>query len=240
MSMRPLIGITADILREPGRESLWNAVDYFRAVQRAGGIPVLLPYCETEAEATEIVARLDGILFSGGNDVDPLHFGEQPHPHLGLITPERDQAELLLARAALARDLPVLGICRGHQLLAVAAGGTLWQDVPSQVPGAIKHRQEAPRWYPTHEVEIVPGSRLAAILGERVRVNSYHHQAVRTVPPGWTVTAVAPDGINEGMELPGGRFVLSVQWHPETFTGRSYNFDRLFTAFVTAAAQARR
>jgi len=237
--VKPLIGITADTLHDvPGRDGLWNTTDYFRAVSRAGGLPVLLPYLEELDDADALLDRLDGILFSGGNDVDPVHYGEAPHPGLGYVSVERDSTEMVLARKALERDMPIFGICRGHQVLAVVEGGTLWQDIPGQVPGAIKHAHRQPKWHPIHTVAIRPESRLAAILGTEIMVNSRHHQAVRDVPPGWLGTATAPDGLNEAMEKPGARFAVSVQWHPENFTGRAYNFDHLFAAFVAACKEA--
>ncbi|MFZ5818143.1 MAG: gamma-glutamyl-gamma-aminobutyrate hydrolase family protein [Bacillota bacterium] len=239
--MRPLIGITANMLQElPNRDWIWNTNDYNRAVQRAGGIPVLLPFVETEAEAAAVLDRIDGLLLSGGEDLDPLLYGEMPHPKTGNISPERDAAELLYARLALARDMAIFGICRGQQVLAVAFGGSLWQDLPAQVPTAMKHRQDGPKWYPTHPVSIAEGSRLAAILGNQRLVNSRHHQSVKRVPEGWVVNAVAPDGVIEGMEHPGHRFALSVQWHPENFQGRPYHFDDLFRAFVEASKPADR
>lgn len=235
MMKKPLIGITASMLRElPNRDWIWNTNDYFRAVQRAGGIPVLLPFIETEAEAAEILDRIDGLLLSGGADVDPQLYGEDPHPKLGAISPERDCTELTLARKALERNFPIFGICRGHQVLAVAAGGTLWQDIPAQVTGAMKHAQDAPRWYPGHKVNAKPGTRLAELLGSEFGVNTYHHQSVKAMPSDWVVSAVAHDGVVEAIEHPGYKFVLSVQWHPENFSGRSYNFDALFKAFIAA------
>lgn len=234
--MKPLIGITACLLRElPNRDWIWNTNDYFRAVENAGGIPVLLPFLKTESDALAVLERIDGLLLSGGSDVDPQLYGEQPHPKNGAVTPERDETEILLTRAALGRDLPVFGICRGHQVLAVAAGGTLYQDIPAQVPTAFKHAQEGPRWFASHKVTARPGTRLAALLGTEFPVNSYHHQAVKYVPAGWTASAVAADGINEALEHPGYKFALSVQWHPENFTARDYNFDALFRAFVDAS-----
>lgn len=233
--MRPLIGITASILREPpAREWMYNTTSYFEAIQEAGGIPVLLPFCQNQEEAGAILDRLDGLLLSGGADVDPLHFGEQPHQRLGKISPERDTTELALARVALQRNMPILGICRGHQVLAVAAGAKIVQDIPAQVPGAIKHAQEAPRWYPTHTVTAKEGTRLASLLGTEFRTNSYHHQSVKDLPEGWVSSAETADGINEAMEHPGYKFVLSVQWHPEEFTGHDYNFRPIFTAFIEA------
>lgn len=238
---RPLIGITADRMRDipVGRDGLWNTYDYFSAVQHAGGMPVLLPNLATPTEAEALLDRLDGILFSGGPDVDPMQFGEQPHPMLGAIDPERDRTELLLARAVIKRAMPVLGICRGHQLLAVAFGGTLWQDIPSQRAGAIKHQHTpgTPKWYATHSVTVTPGTRLEQILGAEVRVNSRHHQAVKALPAGgWVESARSADGINEAMELPGERFCVSVQWHPENAWNQpDLNYNALFSAFVQAA-----
>jgi putative glutamine amidotransferase len=240
-SLRPIIGLTADRLQElPNRHWLWNTVDYFDAVKNAGGMPVLLPYIDTEEEAEQLLSRMDGILFTGGNDVDPALFGEAPHQKLGSVDPERDTTELLLAKVALRRNMPILGICRGHQLLAVAGGGTLWQDIPAQMPHAIKHSHNTPpKHHPIHTVKAAPGTRLEALLGAEFGVNSRHHQAVKDVPAGWVASAVAPDGINEAMELPGARFAMSVQWHPENFWGRAYSFDRVFRAFVEAAASHR-
>lgn len=237
--MKPLIGISADKHRVDGRDWNYQTNDYFRAVQLAGGIPVLLPYIETEAEGAELLDRIDGLLLSGGVDVDSLIFGEMPHPKMGAVAPERDVTELILIKQALERDMPILGICRGHQVLAIAAGGTIWQDLPDQVPSALKHAQNAPRWFPSHPVTIMPGTKLAALLGEgERRVNSFHHQAVKRVPHGWVASAIAPDGINEALELPGKKFVISVQWHPENFAGRpGYNFDKLFQAFIAAAVK---
>lgn len=233
--MKPLIGITPCTLLEAERDWIYNPHDYSRAVQRAGGIPVLLPFVTTQAEAAEVLDKLDGLLLSGGDDMDPLLYGELPHLNQGSISPERDLAELAYARAALARDMATLGVCRGHQVLAVAFGGALWQDIPSQVLNAIKHRQEGPKWYPTHPVAIAEGTRLHGLLGAERLVNSRHHQSVKRAPEGWVVSALSPDGIIEAMEHPGRKFVLSVQWHPENFQGRPYNFDALFSAFVAAS-----
>lgn len=233
--MKPLIGVTASLLREPPQRNwVYNSADYFHAIQDAGGIPVLLPLISSDREAAEVLDRVDGLLLSGGGDMDPHYFGEEPHPQLGEITPERDIAELALTREALRRKLPIFGICRGHQVLAVAAGGTLHQDISARVPGAIKHQQQAPRWYPSHSVTVKPGTMLNALLGNSFRVNSFHHQAVRSVPADWVVSATAPDGVIEALEHPGYRFVLSVQWHPESFVGRGDQFRRLFEAFLAA------
>jgi len=233
--MKPLIGVSGNIHREPpNRDWTFIGNDYLRAVQNAGGIPVMLPWVETEEEAAAVLDRLDGVLISGGVDVDPQLYGEHPHPNNGSVSPERDLAELSYIKVALAKNMPLLGICRGHQMLAVACGGTLWQDIPAQVPGSIKHSQEGPRWFASHSVTAVPGSRIAELFGGEFKVNSYHHQAVKDLPAGFVATATAPDGINEAMEHPGYKFCVSVQWHPENFTGRSYSFDKLFQAFIAA------
>lgn len=237
--MKPIIGITADHhVAEVHKEWLYQTTAYFRAVQKAGGLPVLLPFLDSEEDADRLLRRVDGLLMSGGGDMDPKYFGEHPHPQLGNIQPDRDRTELLLAQAALAADMPILGICRGHQVLAVAGGGTLIQDIAAQVPGAIKHRQGSNFWYPTHTVAVQSGSRLEALLGgPEIAVNSSHHQAVKRLPDGWIGTATAPDGVNEAYEIPGKRFVVSVQWHPERmYDGKLELHGALFTALVEAAA----
>ncbi len=202
---------------------------YAAAVAAAGGIPVLVPLV---GEPAAVLDHLDGLLLSGGSDLDPAHYGEDHHPRLGELDGARDDHELILARAAIARDLPVFGVCRGHQVLVVAGGGSLWQDLPSQQPSGVAHDAEVEA---IHEVTVVPGSRLAAVLGTtRLRTNSRHHQAAKTLGPGWNATATATDGVVEGIELPGRRFVLGVQWHPEDMQGEAPHRE-LFNALVAAA-----
>jgi putative glutamine amidotransferase len=184
-------------------------------------------------------------MLSGGTDVDPEIFGEVPHTALGRVDGPRDPFEITLAREAVRRDLPILGICRGLQVLNVAMGGTLIQDIPSDVPGAATHEAGENRVEIAHEVIIEPGSRLAQLLGAtRVGVNSFHHQAAKRIGEGLMVSATSPmDGIVEGLEMPGRTFVVAVQWHPENFWRTSPVFDGLFTGFVEAAhrtAESRR
>lgn len=231
--MRPRIGITCALDHRSGRIS--TPADYARAVAAAGGLPVLLP--PLPGDPAEALGAIDGLLLAGGVDVDPLEFGEEPLRRSGEIQPDRDRCELPLCRAALARGVPVLGVCRGHQVLAVAAGGTLYQDLPTQVPGCLKHSQQAPRWHPTHTVRIQPGSRLARILPLELRVNSFHHQAVRGVPPGWTAAAAAMDGVNEAIESLAHPFAIGVQWHPEAMWDRPYHHNALFQELVAAASR---
>lgn len=220
-----------------GQERLFVPRDYYRAVEKAGGIAVLVPMVSGAEAAALVLGRLDGVLLSGGADMDPRLYGEQPLPQLGAIDPERDTSELAYVGVALEQNLPLLAICRGHQVLAVAAGGSLYQDLPSQVPGAIKHSQQAPRWYASHGVRSVPGSQLERLLGSgEIGVNSYHHQAVKAVPPGFAVSATAADGVIEAIESTTHGFVVGVQWHPECFVTRTDTMDGLFAGLVAAAS----
>lgn len=233
--MRPLVGITVGgDDRTPLRYTL--RADYVRAVERAGGVPVVLAPTRAE-DAPALVTRLDALLLSGGSDIDPLHYGAPRHARLGLVQPERDAFELALVHAALEHDLALLAICRGHQVLNVARGGTLIQDIPSEVLNGANHDPATERWEHAHEVSIQQGSRLHALLGrERVSVNSFHHQAVARPGAGLVVSAVASDDqVIEALEDPARRFVLGVQWHPEGYW-RQGEFQALFEALVAAGA----
>lgn len=234
----PIIGITCAEDEAAGRVFLAHA--YYRAVAAAGGMPVLLP--PLRGALQDLIGMLDGLLFSGGVDPDPWLFGEEPCSGLGTITPERDRFELDLVRLAMARGLPILGVCRGMQILNVALGGTLWQDLGQRGLETLKHNQDAPRWYATHAVEVRPGTLLSGILGTTaLRVNSFHHQAVRDPAPDLTVSAVAPDGVIEALEAPRAGFVLGVQWHPEAmWEMRDSVQGALFTAFIQAARKRKR
>ncbi len=220
MSRRPLIGLTLDCEAAGGWSRLpWYALrqNYFSAVAAAGGLPVALPH--EPALALEYLDRLDGLLVTGGAfDVDPALWSDPPlppHPRL-VLKPGRTDFELAATRAALARDMPVLGICGGQQLLAVALGASLYQHIPDEAPSPIAHEQPNPRTEPGHAVEIAPGTLLARLTGcLSMAVNSAHHQAVREAGPGLVVNARAPDGLIEGIEAPARRFALGVQWHPE-------------------------
>ena len=215
----------------------WFAVrdDYVRAVESAGALPLVLAPGPLD-HVSDLVERLDALVLSGGSDVDPGHYGEPAHETVDDVSPERDAFELALSRAALQRDLPLLAICRGHQVLNVATGGTLIQDIPSQVGGALDHDPKKERWEPAHEVRILPGTRLREILGrDRIAVNSIHHQAIKTPGQGLVVTAYAVgDDVIEGVEIPGRRFVVGVQWHPEAFWDHADTFQPLFAALVAA------
>ncbi|MBI5670343.1 MAG: gamma-glutamyl-gamma-aminobutyrate hydrolase family protein [Chloroflexi bacterium] len=235
--MPPLIGITTSSFIAPATGWAYNRtyVGCIQAITDAGGLPVLIPVSINSETRRQLYDRLDGVLLTGGEDVTPALYGAEPHPALGRTDPDRDRAELELARWSVADDRPLFCICRGHQLLNVALGGTLLQDIPSLVRTTINHDAEQ-RNALIHEVEIDSSSRLAAILGAtRVPVNSLHHQAVDVPAPNLCVTAFAPDGIIEGAELPDRRFVLSVQWHPEDLFRDYAVMRRLFRAFVEAA-----
>lgn len=235
MNKRPVIGVTLDAEPAGGWSKLpWYALrqNYFSAIIAAGGLPVALPHHPELAAA--YLDALDGLLVTGGAfDVDPaLWGGGTLHPKVTL-KPGRTDFELAATRIALDRDVPILGICGGQQLLAVALGGTLIQHIPDEVPGALAHEQPNPRTEPGHEVAITPGTLLARIVGTaRMAVNSAHHQAVASAGSG-AVNARAPDGVVEGIEAPGHRFALGVQWHPE------YAVDprdpNILSAFVEAA-----
>lgn len=216
--MKPVIGITLDS-EEPGGYSAlpWYALrrNYGEAVVAAGGVPVLLPH-EPEL-APAYLDLIDGLILTGGAfDVDPALFGAASRHASVTLKPGRTAFELAMVRGALDRDLPILGICGGQQLLNVALGGTLIQHIPDEIEGCLPHEQSNPRDQPGHEVEVVAGTRLAGIIGQaRIAVNSSHHQAVKDVAPDCVVDAVAPDGVIEGIEASGRRFCIGVQWHPE-------------------------
>lgn len=229
---RPLIGIAGYT-----RESKIASVDrYIKAVRAAGGLPVIIPPDSSSDTATAIGTHIDGLLLPGGDDVDPALYHAERHPHLGPTDITHDHADAALIHMALARRMPLLGICRGLQILNVALGGTLYQDLPSDLPQAghpITHAYE----YLAHRIQVVPGTRLHAIVGtDEIEVNSLHHQAIRDVAPGAQVTARAPDGVIEGIALPDPPFALAVQYHPEALVATHDHARRLFTAFIAAAS----
>lgn len=239
--MQPFIGITTGIrFSDDGWRYYGAYAPNATAIERAGGLPVLIPCGLQEETLRAIYDRMDAVLIPGGGDIDPRHYGADRHPMTDRIDPDRDQTELTVARWAVEDDLPLFGICRGHQVMNVAMGGTLVQDIPSQVDTSIAHYmpKELPRSAHGHEVRINPDSRLAGIIGSTaVAVNSYHHQSVEQPAPVAAVTAYAPDGIVEAIEHPDRRFVLSVQWHPEDMAGDEEAMQRLFDAFVDAARE---
>ncbi len=234
---RPAIGITLDFSRQD-RELFALRDDYVRAVEDAGGLPLVFAPGRPE-DAPELLGRVTGLLLTGGGDVDPRLYGEPPHEKLGPVIPERDAFELALCREALKKRLPLLAICRGQQVLNVATGGTLVQDIPSQLSGVVDHDPDTERWGEAHQVRILPGTRLRAILGtDTVAVNSFHHQAVKEPGEGVIVCARADDGVVEAIEVPAQPFAVGVQWHPEAFWDHGRRFRSLFAALVDAAGNS--
>ena len=239
---RPLIGIPAAVLERPsapGAAYFQFNGNYPAALAASGALPVIIPLGLPEEALADLFARLDGLCLAGGVDVDPAHFGEARHPALGKVDAPRDVTELTLARWALTADLPIFGICRGIQLLNVAAGGSLYQDLAAQMPAARQHDYspaDSPWEQPVHAVRCAEGSRLAALLGTgEVMTNSFHHQAVKEVAGAFVPVAWASDGVVEGIEAPGHRFALGVQWHPEGMFLTDPLARELFAAFVEAS-----
>jgi len=235
----PLIGVSTSITVGQTPERAYVNSAYLHAVQQAGGVPVALPPQLSTACLNRLLRGLDGLLLTGGGDMDPACFGEEPHATVYDVAPSRDSVETAAVRAIIDRRRPVLAICRGIQVLNVALGGTLYQDVASDPGTQIRHGQEAPRDQPSHKVTVAPGSRLARILGsDEIEVNSMHHQAVKALGAGLTAVAWAPDQIVEGVELDdASRFALGVQWHPEELVGHSEPSRRLFAALVNSARE---
>ncbi|HVR37641.1 MAG TPA: gamma-glutamyl-gamma-aminobutyrate hydrolase family protein [Thermoanaerobaculia bacterium] len=238
---KPLIGIGSDVRSPEGkRESAFTYLTYVESLRRAGAVPVLIP--PQPENAADIVEGLDGILLAGGDDCDPTLYGEQPHPSVEPMDPRRQGNELNLARVARERGIPTLGICLGLQVMNVAAGGTLMQDINSSMQTEIEHAS-VPEDRARHDVLIEENTHLGAIVGEReVIVNSSHHQAIKNVGDGLRITAHAPDGIIEGLEDPRHPFYVGVQWHPEDMRGEE-SASSIFGAFVEAArryAEARK
>lgn len=232
---RPAIGITIGYDEDrPDRHLLRE--DYVKSVVTAGGLPyVLAPVFQRDVPA--LLDRLDALVLTGGSDVDPVLYGAKPHPKLGPVFRERDDFEIGLCREAIARDLPTLAICRGHQVLNIATGGTLIQDLPSEGSGgSVDHDPDTERASRVHIVRILEGSRLHRLLGrDSVAVNSFHHQAVQNLGRGLVASAWARDGVIESVEDPSRRFLLGVQWHPESFWREAEGFAPLFRGLMEAA-----
>jgi len=235
----PLIGITTSITTTTKPERAYVNSAYVNAIQQAGGVPLLLPPQLSGVSLARLGRGMHGLLLTGGGDIDPALFGEAAHPTLYEVAPARDTLECAVVATAIERQLPILAVCRGIQVLNVALGGTLFQDVGTDPGTEISHGQREARDQPTHKVKVKPGSRLAETLGsDEIEVNSMHHQAVKDLGTGLDAVAWAPDSIIEGVEsTDASRFVLGVQWHPEELCGHSEPARRLFAAFVTASAR---
>jgi putative glutamine amidotransferase len=242
----PTVGITCVKIRAENRYGsprFGQNQTYIQALLRAGAVPMLLPQLNDRNLLRAMYERVDGLLLPGGEDIDPAHYGEPLHERCGPLTPSRDEMELALARWAVDEGKPLLAICRGIQVLNVALGGGLYQDIEAQAPSALSHA-----WYPdyprdrlSHQVTVTHQSGLAGIVGARsLPVNSLHHQAIKDLAPGLTVTACAPDQIVEAVEVDGHPFALGVQWHPEELAPSDAGAQGLFDALVSACgSQAR-
>ena len=232
LGRKPIIGITVAHCSE--EINTFPRGYYVDAVKRAGGQPILLPPVSSSEEVREVMGLIQGLILTGGGDISPILLKETPLRGIGDCQPERDIGEILLAQEALAVDLPLLGICKGIQVLVVAAGGKIYQDIISQVPNSLEHKQKAPRNSPWHEVELLP-SQLRELLGQkRIQVNSFHHQAVSEIPPDFLVSSKAPDGIIESIERRDAQFCVGVQWHPEVMVEDQYS-QRIFRGLVEGA-----
>ncbi|MER3444024.1 MAG: peptidase C26 [Chloroflexota bacterium] len=228
-----LIGVAAQYCTtgELIRTKIWGLLEpYVKALEAQGAAVAVIPP-QAQPRLPEIARRLDGILLPGGVDVDPVHFGEEPIPEMGEVSLERDALELALARHAAEHGLPLLGICRGIQVVNVALGGSLYQDLPAQGFKAVQHYQKSESGVLGHSVEQTAPSPLQSLFPQRFRVNSYHHQALKDLAPGLRGVAVAPDGVVEAVVLEGHPFCLGVQWHPELLPEQW----SIFRAFVEAA-----
>ena len=247
---RPIVGIPTQTLQTLGGISAdippsWvMSQRYVQTLTNAGAIPWLIPLVDDET-LRGVYDALDAIFLPGGADIDPMSYGKAPHTLCDKTDKERDRVELALAAWAMRDAKPVLGVCRGLQLINLAAGGTLFQDLAEQMPGSIKHDyfpfagQGYTRDYLAHEVDVAPRSRLAALYGEgRLRVNSMHHQGIETLGAGLVATAVAPDGLIEGIEGTNGAYLVGVQWHPEALTDNDAESRQLFAEFIEAATSS--
>jgi putative glutamine amidotransferase len=245
----PVIGVTASLkeaaslaAHQPLGRLVQTDLDYLESVIDAGGVPMILPPLVDPRMAEVLLDGIDGLLLSGGNDLDPGYYGEECAPELGVTNPERDAFEIALLRLALGRGMPVLGICRGMQILNVALGGTLYQDLSSQLGGnVLKHWQETPKWQPAHEIEILYDSHLAEITRcQNTKVNSYHHQGIKEVADGLVVTARSSDGVIEAVEYHNlsEQWLLGIQWHAEMMREVGTEHNSLFEAHVCAAERS--
>lgn len=220
MSKRPIIGVTGSLIIDeggmfPGYERAYVNNDYIQSVIMAGGVPFIIPMVQDENIIKTQLEGIDALIISGGHDINPLMYGEEPSQKLGAILPKRDAFDAAVVKLAMELKIPTIGICRGEQMLNVANGGTLYQDL-SFIDGCyIKHNQGALPSTATHTTNIVEGTKLHGILGDTVMTNSFHHLAVKDVAPGFKIAALAKDGVVEAIEKEGEDFVIGLQWHPE-------------------------
>lgn len=242
MSKKSIIGITGSLLIDeggmfPGYERAYVNNDYVQSVVAAGGTPFIIPMIYEEAVIRAQIEMVDAVIMSGGHDVNPLLYGEEPSQKLGGILPKRDTFDTAVIKIAMELKKPILGICRGHQILNVVNGGTLYQDL-SFIDGCyIKHNQGALSNEPTHTTEVIKDTKLNEILGEKVLTNSFHHLAIKDLAPGFIASAVAKDGVIEAIEKVGEEFIIGIQWHPEMMTKTHPVMLEIFKKLIKAAKE---
>ncbi len=233
---KPLIGVTCGVHHEQNGSAFYGSRgSYIRAVEAAGGLPLLIVPLLDQETLHEIYQRVDGVLLTGGGDVDPERYGLPGEAELRTVEPDRDATEINITRWAAQDNKPLLGVCRGIQVMNVAMGGTLYQDIATEFGKTVDHdlNREKSRNFQGHDISIRAGSRLASVIGEtHTAVNTMHHQAIRVLGDGLTPVATSPDGLIEGVEKDGARFFVGVQWHPEELYEYSEPMRRLFGTFV--------
>ncbi|WP_339016037.1 gamma-glutamyl-gamma-aminobutyrate hydrolase family protein [Fusobacterium animalis] len=240
MSKRAIIGISSSIIVDnsgsfAGYKRAYVNKDYVDAVIRAGGVPLIIPFSTDKEVIISQAQLIDGLILSGGHDINPYNYGQEPSQKIGEIFPERDTYEMILLEESKKRNIPILGICRGFQLINVAAGGTLYQDL-SLIPGNIlKHNQVSNPTLKTHKVEIKENSFISSIFGKETMVNSFHHQVIDKVANDFIVVAKASDGVVEAIEHKTYKFLVAVQWHPEMLAVNCEKARELFSKFVEEA-----
>ena len=229
--MRPVIGLIP--LYDDDKDSYWMLPGYMKAIEKCGGLPIMLPLTDDKGELTDAYSICDGILFTGGHDVSPEVYGETPVDKCGKPCPLRDSMEGYILELCIRDDKPLFGICRGIQFINAYLGGTLYQDLPSQYDGDTEHHMKPPYDRLAHKVDVLGDTKLAGIIGSGLHdVNSYHHQSVKELAPGVTKMAVSEDGLVEAIEIKDHRFAIAVQWHPEFSYEVSEDSMKLVTAFV--------
>lgn len=240
MERRPIIGISSSVIVDEagsfaGYKRAYVNKDYVDAVVRAGGVPLIIPFSTDKEVIISQAQLIDGLILSGGHDINPYNYGQEPSQKIGEIFPERDTYEMILLEESKKRNIPILGICRGFQLINVAAGGTLYQDL-SLIPGNIlKHNQVSNPTLKTHKVEIKENSFISSIFGKETMVNSFHHQVINKVANDFIVVAKASDGVVEAIEHKTYKFLVAVQWHPEMLAVNCEKARELFSKFVEEA-----
>lgn len=234
--MKPIIAIFGVIDDE---KTATIGYPYIRAIEESGGIPVILPYTENEETLDRYIEICDGFFFTGGKDVEPNRYNEEPQAYCGIIQKYRDNLEFSAFRKIFQTEKAILGVCRGCQIINVALGGTLYQDIPSQINTDIVHKQQGEKHLPSHSVSIVDNTPLSELVdgAPRMQANSFHHQAIKTLGKGLEVTAYADDGIIEGIYLKSERYLRGYQWHPERLYGSDINNRKLFDDFIKACTK---